>query len=398
MLAKRWWAAAVFVSMIASSASCSWEGGAYDRTTAWDETPAVTVKPVRRVAGERRFASVGAFAADSAGHVFIGDTYGTRVVALDSTGTVVWQHAMPAAGVLAAMGVAFGEVAVVDRMDQIATILDARDGSVRRSFAYKAMTTASFTNGQPVVFSGSGGTIAFGIGNVFDDRHNAKYPGLPGWDERLIRLSEDDSTALELPDWPGILIPLPSGGSREWGYRPPLVPRLVWTPNPMGGWTGGDGYAYRITVRDRDGSEVRRLERDVGPRRPSDGARKKERKIFDELARSYPVVRHQKNRLLGDTVGQFTTMAYSRDGRHLWVGRTYLDANPVYDVWDAEGRFLCSVRLDMDGDEAVLRRAVPFIVNGRLYHAASRGESEPVIDVFEVSHACDAAAGREGPT
>lgn len=357
----------------------------------WDETPVEVLRPTREIhAWPDGFRSVDAFAVDSAFNLYVGDTHFKQVVAVDSTGAVVWRSPIPVGAMLNSMGVGFGMVAVADRAGRTVLVIDAASGAQLRIHDWSASTTASFTNGQPLRILSKDGSLAFGLGDVLAEPDH-KYSEVSGTLEYLVRFDgvSGEERRVALPQWTGILLSLPRRGGGYWGHRPKLVPRLVWTLNPDGGWTGGEGYEYEITVQSPDGAqEVWR--RDVGPRRPSVAARKLELEIFEGMGETYASIRGRAEEFVADTIGHFTTMAYSVDGDRLWVGRTYFDPDPVYDVWDATGEFLCSVQLDMGGHVSMVRRTPPYIVNGRLYHLAmtSPYSSEAIVKSFDVSRVC----------
>lgn len=379
-------AVGIFCLLAIACGSCNSPSGGIEYD--WDETPVVTLSAIREVPwSPGGFYSVDGFAADSTGTVFVGDALYKQVVAIDQAGTIIWRWAAPGTATLNAMGVGFGLVAVADRgSGSRVFVIDSATGELVRTHDYDAVNTSVFANGKPLRVLNSEGAVSLGIEDPTFERH-LKYPELDRWRRYLITLDEAESR-IELPNLPGILIVLPKEDGSVAGATPPLVPRFVWSPNPWGSWTGAAGYDYQITVNGPNGEHL--ITRPVGPREPSAVARRREGEFLRDFSASNPEVQGREKELAADTIGHFFAMSYSRDGSTLWVARTFLEPDPVYDVWASEGTFLCSVQLDMGGDNSVLRSAPPFLVNDRLYHLAENTSSQrPRILVFDVSDACE---------
>lgn len=362
----------------------------------WDTTTVVTIGAIRDVASSPTgFRTVEVFAADSAGSIFVGDSDYKQVVAIDSVGSIRWRWAAPVTSTLNSMGAGYGLVAVADRTDGQVFVLNSSTGDLVKTHHFIASTTSAFASGKPLRVLSPSGAVALGVTDLVFER-SARYPDLGGSSQQYLLTLDSVESRLSLPRWPGELISLPAGDGERWGYRPPLVPRFVWTPNPWGGWTGSEGYEYDIVVTGTPWEQV--LRRSVGPRQPSEIARARERLEFEDLGTVYLDIRGREGRFAADTIGHFTAMVYSKDGSELWVGRTYLEPNPLYDLWSSQGEYRCSVELDMNGDDSVLRRTPPFIVNGRLYHVATSALTDRAlphewkIKVFDVSNVCSGSS------
>lgn len=378
-------------SVILGMSACAGESSV--PSASWDVEPVTLLPPEREIrTSPDAFRAVSAFTADSAGTVYVADTPFKQIVAVSATGEVLWRRPVDVDAVLNSIGVGFGWLAFGDRGRRVVEVWEAEEGAPVRIHNWVGTSTAPFTNGQPLLVRSPAGDVALGLGDILN-QPDPKYPALNGVQEYLAEFSaesEEPVGRLELPQRPGILLELPRATGGSWGYRPALVPRLVWTPNEDGGWTGGEGYEYEIQIVDSAGSETT-LKRSVGPREPSPEAREAELRRFRLMGETYSAIRGREAAFLADTIGHFTTMAYSRDGTYLWVGRTYLEPNPIYDVWTADGAFGCSVQFDMDGMLGMIRRTPPVVVNGLLYHLAveSIEARDATIKVFRVQNICD---------
>lgn len=386
---------AAFVILALAFAGCA-------DSSQYDTTDPIVLEPVRDIGGPgtppgARFGRIGAFAADSAGTLYVAEIFSDEIRAFDASGRPLWTTGRTGEGPgefedVEFMTAGFGQVYVVDEALSRVTVLDSHDGGVTTMLGYDAPNAGMLLNGQPRLIDRdrlSFGVLRLALGD------NERYPEY-GLTIDVARLSVDLATGHTAEthghDRFGELHLIDRPGGRPSSVNLPFAASQIWTPNPHGGHTIAWNEEYVIAELGPEDDTLRVVGRDVPPRRVTLAGRRLAREQAVLQLRPYIGVEAARDVPLPYPQQQLVGLAYSRDGRQLWVRRTDMDPDPVFDVFTA-GHYRCTIRLDADGAVANSPFEPPVVIGGRVFHHATDARTDvPFILVFELDGSCEAAA------
>ncbi len=366
--------------------------GACHRRPGVDTSPVLTLQPARVLgAGSRANASFGridAFTADSAGTLYVADRYAHEIRAYTPDGRLLWSsgrsgHGPGDVGEISYLAISGHRLYSFDKALWRLTIRDRRTGSVEATIPTPMYNHGLLTNGAPMRVSGDS-LATFGALTLLDEP-NPLDARITKVIEHLIRWNLRTGTAdtLDIPYKPMRELVYPRGNGVFGRGAIPFTPMQVYVPNPQGGFTTAWGGDYRITVVGPHGDTVAVAGRDVPARRPSPIAGERAKKDVTRQLR-YGHAKPGFTVKIPDAYPEILAMSYSRDGRQLWVRRTYYEDGQVFDVL-LDGEYRCTVRLDPGRFLGISLFQPVRVVNNRAYeYATTRDTDLPLILTYDL--------------
>ena len=317
----------------------------------------------------QEFVSIPAVAVGRNGEVLIADAVAGRIRVFDPDGgyrkTIGRRGPGPGEFTrIRAMHVHGDTLIVLDADGPTVTVMDWVEGKLFRTFRVEAAQgDAYFGNGAQIRIV-EDTLVAFGVGGLVDPLDGRRHDEL-----RIYSLRGRLVDSLVIARQPIPRKQFIARDGRQFGVPIRFSPWRIWTINASGGLTIAHGAAYRIAELDRAGDTARVMSRDVQPEPIDADAREAARNWTDLMVVGFGGDLAASPYELPGAQPYIFSLSYGQEGKQLWIKRTELAADPVYDVF-VEGNYRCRVRLLAAGYRATINSVPLVVANGILLHVA----------------------------